>query len=62
MASMRPRGVVRKTGINLLPIIVYVAVAIVVAGGMYAWDVQHRRAEDARRRPPAPEVIARNLV
>jgi hypothetical protein len=62
VASMRPRGVARKTGINPLPIVVYIAVAVVVAGGMYAWDLQYRRAEEARRRPPEPEVIARNLV
>jgi hypothetical protein len=46
----------------MTPILIYVLVAVVVAGGMYAWDVQFRRAEEARRRPPEPETIARNLV
>jgi hypothetical protein len=52
----------RKAGINPVPIVIYVVVAMVVAGGMYAWDLQFRRAEEARRRPPEPEVIARSLV
>jgi hypothetical protein len=29
---------------------------------MYVWDMHYRRAEEARRRPPEPEVIAKNLV
>ncbi len=62
MASTRPKGLARKTGINALPIVIYVAVAVVLTAGMYAWDVRYRRAEDDRRKPPAPEVVARNLV
>ncbi len=61
MASARPKGG-RRSGINVTPILIYVVVAAVVAAGMYAWDIQFRRAEEARRRPPEPEVIARNLV
>ncbi len=60
--SMRSKNLVRKTGINLLPILIYVGVAVVVAAGMYAWDAKYRRDEEARRRPPPPEVIAKNLV
>lgn len=59
---MRPKNLARKTGINLVPILIYVGVAAVVAAGMYGWDVKYRRDEEARRRPPPPEVIAKNLV
>lgn len=60
--QMRSRTVARKTGINPLPIAVYVLVAVVVATAMYVVDLRYRREEEARRRPPAPEVIARNLL
>jgi hypothetical protein len=62
VASARSRGASRRPGVSLLPILVYVVVAVVAAAGMYVWDIQHRRAEEARRRPPDPEVIVRNLV
>jgi hypothetical protein len=58
----RPKGLARKTGINLLPIVIYVTAAVVLTAGMYAWDVQYRRQQEAARRPPPPEVIAKNLV
>lgn len=60
--SMRPKNLARKTGINLAPILIYVGVAVVVAAGMYAWDMKYRRDEEARRRPPSPEIVAKNLV
>jgi hypothetical protein len=47
---------------RLGPILVYVAVAVVLTAGMYVWDMLYRRAEEARRRPPEPEVVAKNLV
>lgn len=62
MAGARSKGLARKTGMNLRPVLIYVVVAVAVAGGMYAWDLQYRRAEEARRRPPDPAVIAKNLV
>lgn len=62
MASLRPKRLARKTGINLLPVVVYVAVAVVLTAGMYAWDVQYRRQQEAARRPPDPEVVAKNLL
>jgi uncharacterized membrane protein YsdA (DUF1294 family) len=62
VASIRPKGVARKAGINPVPILIYLAVAVVVTAGMYVWDLQYRRAEEARRRPPEPEVIVKNLV
>jgi hypothetical protein len=60
--SPRPKGLARKTGINLVPIVIYVTVAVVLTAGMYAWDVQYRRQQEAARRPQPPEVIAKNLV
>ena len=62
MASSRPKGFARKTGINVLPILLYVGLAAVVTIGMYAWDVQYRKGIEASRRPPEPDLIARNLV
>ncbi len=62
MPSTRSKKLERKTGVNLLPILVYVAVAVVLTAGLYFWDVQYSKAEEARRRPPSPEVIAKNLV
>jgi hypothetical protein len=62
VSSTRAKGIARKTGINIVPIVLYVAVAVVLTAGMYVWDMQYRRAEEARRRPPEPEVIAKNLV
>lgn len=59
---MRPKNLARKTGINLVPILIYIGVAVVVAAGMFAWDVKYRRDEAVRRLPPSPEVIAKNLV
>ncbi len=62
MTTTRSKEIARKTGIRLGPILVYVGVAVVVTAGMYVWDMQYRRAEEARRRPPEPEVVAKNLV
>lgn len=61
MASTRPKGVTRKTGINVLPIVIYIVVALVVTAGMFVWDVQYNRAEKERRNP-SPEQVARNLL
>jgi copper chaperone CopZ len=62
VASTRHKGLARKTGINLLPILIYVLAAVIVTAGMYVWDLQFRKGEDAKRRPPDPEVVAKNLV
>lgn len=53
---------VRKTGVSLGPILIYVAAVAVVSTGLYAWDTVYRRREEAARRPPPPDVIAKNLV
>ena len=62
MTSTRSKEIARKTGIRLGPILIYVGVAVVVTAGMYVWDMQYRRGEEARRRPPEAEVIAKSLV
>ncbi|MBI3998649.1 MAG: hypothetical protein HY355_06410 [Armatimonadetes bacterium] len=62
MIKTRPKGLARKTGINTRPIVIFAVVVVVATVGMYLWDVQYRKVEEARRRPPDPEVIARNLV
>jgi hypothetical protein len=62
VASTRPKGLARKTGINLLPIAAYVIVALIITAGMYTADLQYRRREEARSRPPEPDIIVRNLV
>lgn len=62
MTNVRSKSLARKTGINIVPVAVYVAVAVLATGGMYAWDLSYRRQQEARRRPPEPEVLAKNLV
>jgi hypothetical protein len=62
VTGTRSKKIARKTGINIVPILIFVGVAVVLTAGLYAYDVQYRRAEEARRRPPEPEAIARNLV
>jgi len=53
---------VRKTGVSLGPILIYVAAVAVVSAGLYAWDSAYRRREEEARKPPPPEVVAKNLV
>lgn len=52
----------RRTGLSLGPILIYIAVVAVVAGGLVAWDYTWRRREETARRPPPADVVARNLV
>jgi len=52
----------RKTGLSLGPILVYVAVVAVAAGGLLVWDLLWQRGQEASRRPPPTDVVARNLV
>ena len=58
----KPGKLVRKTGVSIGPILIYVAAVAVVSVGLYAWDTAYRRREEASRRPPPPDVIAKNLV
>ncbi len=52
----------RKTGLSLGPILLYVTAVAVVAGGLLAWDYTWTRKQEEARKPPPPEVIAKNLV
>jgi len=52
----------RKTGLSLGPILIYIAAVAVISGGLLAWDMVWQRAQEASRRPPPADVIARNLV
>jgi len=52
----------RKTGLSLGPILIYIAAVGVVAGGLLAWDYTWRRREEAARRPPPADVVAKNLI
>lgn len=52
----------RKTGLQLGPILIYIAAVIVVAGGLFAWDYQYRRRQEEANKPPDPKVVVENLV
>jgi flagellar basal body-associated protein FliL len=62
VARARAGGLARKTGINAVPIIVFVVVAAVAGGGLFAWDYFWRQRQEEATRPPAPDVLVRNLV
>lgn len=65
MARDRAARLTRKTGINLLPIVIFVIVAAVAGAGLFAWDYRWRKQQEVQSRPPAPpapEVMVRNLV
>src|SRR3989337_1026710 len=52
----------RRTGLRAGPILIYVAVVAVVVAGLLAWDAAWKRREEAARRPPPADVLAKNLV
>lgn len=52
----------KKTGLQLGPILIYVAAVVAVAGGLFAWDYQYRRRQEEASRPPDPKIVAENLV
>ncbi|MBI4277330.1 MAG: hypothetical protein HY660_02640 [Armatimonadetes bacterium] len=52
----------KRAGVELGPVIIYVAIVVVVSAGIFTWDYAVRKGEEARRRPPDPQVVARNLV
>lgn len=58
----KPGRLVRKTGVSIGPILIYIAAVAIVSGGLYAWDSAYRRREEEARKPPPPEVVAKNLV
>ncbi|MGH2348427.1 MAG: hypothetical protein ACRDFT_03045 [bacterium] len=58
----RPSRVSRKTGLRLGPILIYVAIVVAVAGGIFAWDLSYRRQQEEATKPPEPQVLVKNLV
>lgn len=52
----------RRTGLRVVPILIFIAGAMVFLGGLLAWDYTWRRREEASRRPPPADVVAKNLV
>lgn len=52
----------RKTGLQLGPILIYIAAVVMVAGGLFAWDYQFRKRQEEATRPPDPKVLVENLV
>lgn len=52
----------RRTGLRPGPILIYVAVVAVVVAGLLAWDAAWKRREEAGRKPPPADVLAKNLV
>lgn len=52
----------RRTGLRPGPILIYVAVVAIAVAGLLAWDAAWKRREEAARRPPPADVLAKNLV
>ncbi len=52
----------KRTGLSVGPILIYIGVVAVVGAGLFAWDYSYRRQQEAARRPPPTDVMARNLV
>ena len=52
----------RKTGLRPGPILIYVAAVAVIVAGLLAWDAAWKRREEAARKPPPTDVLAKNLV
>jgi biotin carboxyl carrier protein len=52
----------KKTGLQLGPILIYVAAVVVIAAGLFAWDVSYRRRQEEANKPPDPQVLVKNLV
>ncbi len=62
MARAPVGRIARKSGINPLPIIVFVLVAALAGAGLFTWDYLYRRRQEEANRPPTPEVVIKNLV
>lgn len=52
----------RRTGLRPGPILIYVGVVAVIVAGLLAWDAAWKRREEAGRKPPPADVLAKNLV
>lgn len=62
MARATVGRLTRKSGINPLPIIVFVLVAALAGAGLFTWDYLYRKRQEQADRPPSPEVVIKNLV
>ncbi len=62
MVARARAGLVRKAGLNPVPIAIFVAVAALAGAGLFAWDYSWRKKQEEATRPPAPDVLVRNLV
>jgi hypothetical protein len=54
--------IARRSGINPLPILVFVLVAALAGGGLFGWDYLYRKRQEAANRPPTPEIVIKNLI
>jgi len=52
----------KKTGLSVGPILIYIGIVVVLAGGLFAWDYSYRRQAEEARKPPPMDVMAKNLV
>jgi biotin carboxyl carrier protein len=52
----------RRTGLRPGPILIYIGVVAVIVAGLLAWDAAWKRREEAARKPPPADVLAKNLV
>jgi hypothetical protein len=52
----------KKTGLSWVAVAIYVAVVVVAGAGLFTWDYLYRRRQEEAMRPPAPDVLAKNLV
>lgn len=62
MARAPVGRITRKSGINPLPIMVFVLVAALAGGGLFTWDYLYRKRQEQANRPPSTEVVIKNLV
>jgi hypothetical protein len=62
VARTRAARLTRRTGIAILPIVIYVVVAALAGAGIFAADYFYQRRQRAANAPVPPPVMARNLV
>jgi len=54
--------IARRSGINPLPLLIFVLVAALAGGALFAWDYVYRQRQEAATRPPSAEIVIKNLV
>lgn len=62
MARAPVGRIARRSGINPLPILVFVLLAALAGGGLFTWDYLYRRRQEEANRPPTPEIVIKNLI